>query len=556
MLLGLLSSMLTTNATPENPAFSLNDPEAWDLFRQGEPASSGESVTPRSAMSLGAMWQGVGVISGDVANATLNVHKDDGDREIDRSHPAQFLVSSEPNDETPAFEFWRRLMLHAILWQNAYAWIDRGGRRGGAPAGLYNLLPDRTFPKRAEDGTLYYMTEVDGNPQPLFRDEVLHVKGMSLMNGIGLSLVVQARNAIGLALAAEGFGAKFFANGSMAGGILEIPASWKETAAENLEIGWSKRTKGKDNWFRTAILRDGAKWQSTTVDPQKAQMGELRNEQVREIARFLMMPPSKLGLKDSVSYNSQEQAQIEYVTSCLAHWFGAISGECEMKLLSPEERRSGSRYMEHNYSKLIEVDTKTMAEVLQIERNAEVINANEWRRKINLPLRKDPKGNEYVNPNTKSAAAVDSEKADPAAKKKAADPAVKPAKPANEISKEVTALVHGAITRMARRVAFDAKASSKKPAKLLSWLDSKANEHRDVFHESVLPVANLVAAMTDQRGDDLCYAWAGRFFNEAVSGIDAVTKPPHSSTELEANVEKFCAEFESRIATEIATNLF
>lgn len=544
MIADLLASFLPRNASIENPSYSLNDPALWDLLRQGATTETGIAVNADIALSLGAVWQGVSIISGDVANATLNVFEEGDDRRIDTQHPAEFLVACEWNNETPAFEGWRRMMLHLLLWQNGYAWIERTNGRTGKPIGLYNLLPDRTVPKRTEDGELYYLTEVDGKPQTLFPEEVLHVKGLSMLNGIGLELIVKARESWGLALAAQGFGSKFFSNGAQSAGILEIPASWTEKAAQNLEEGFSKRTGGKDNWFKTVILREGAKFHGVTIDAQKSQMNELREEQVRDTARFLNLPPFKLGLHDSVSYNSQEQGQIQYVTGCLAHWFGAIAGEAEMKLLTLAERKSQSRFMEHNYSKLIEVDQQTMANVLLALRQGEFINANEGRRKLNLPKRKDDGGESYDNPNTKAAVAQ-------------APPGKEPAKPEpkKKVTPQAKAIVADAINRMARRVCLHARNAAKKPTTLVKWLDSKAHEHRAVFQEAVQPAAELIASMTDSTASELCCQWDGMFFVNLIQRIDDVTKPPHSQNDLEANVDAQCKLFEAELPQRLVESL-
>lgn len=547
MIADMLASFLPRNASLENPSYSLSDPALYDLLRQGTTTETGIAVNADVALSLGAVWQGVSIVSGDVANATLNVFMEGDDRKIDKEHPSQFLVACEWNSETPAFEGWRRNMVHSLLWQNGYAWIERQGGRYGKPIGLYNLLPDRTKPCRDKEGTLYYMTEVDGHPEVLYPEEVLHVKGLSMTNGVGLELILKARESWGLALAAQGFGAKFFANGAQSAGILEIPASWNDKAAQNLEEGFCKRASGKDNWFKTVILRDGAKFHGVTIDASKSQMNELRESQVRDTARFLNLPPFKLGLSDSVSYNSQEQGQIQYVTGCLAHWFGAISGEAEMKLLTHVERKTQSRFMEHNYSKLIEVDQKTMADVLVALRNGEFINANEGRRKLNLPKRKDSGGEDYLNPNTRSPATAG---ADTAEKTDAVPPEKK--KP---VSPQAKAVVSDAINRMARRVCLHARNAAKKPTTLVKWLDSKAHEHRSVFQEALLPAAELVASMTGGDSSSLCCQWDGMFFVNLIQRIDKVTQPPHSQNDLEANVDAQCKLFEAEVSRELIETL-
>lgn len=523
------------NASLENPTMSLNDPAAWDEILGGSASTSGIKVSHESALSYAPVWQAVSIISGDVAVATLDLYKrmPGGDRDVDTENNAQQLVSTQWNEETSAFDGWRRLMLHALLWTNGYAYIRRANRLG-EPLELLNLLPDRTTPRYDSNGKLFYITEVAGRLVPLFKEEVLHVKGLSIECGKGCDLVDKARNAIGLALAAEGSTSKFFANGMQAGGILEIPPNLTPKAKANLEEGWAKKYSGHDNWFKTVILRDGAKFHQVTIDAQKSQSHELREDQVRDVARFYNLPPFKLGISDSVSYGSAEQSQRVYLGG-LKHWFVAVSSECDIKLLKSEERKD--HFFEHNASKLIEIDFKTLNETLEIQRRNEIISANEWRRKVNLPKRTDKGGDEYVNPNIKSAP--------PAAS------GAKNAERDTRIRNAHRGLLSDAIDRMARRVTYNARRASKNPEKFCDWLDTGADEHRVVFDESVRPAVNVIAASGGVEAEPLYTSASTAFFSTLVASLNPFTEAPHKETDLATNVDRECKTFETTIAAAI-----
>lgn len=549
MIAEFVSSLLPW-ASLENPSTSLNDPDAYD-YLVNSVSESGIAVTPRTAMTLAPVWQGLSILSGDIAAATANVYKrlPENDREIDTAHEADFLISTRPNDEVSAFDLWRRLIVHTVLWQNGYLYIEKQGGVG-KPKGLYNLLPDRTGPARDKAGNLFYVTEVDGRPEPLAKEQVFHLRGLSLDLDKGYELFCAARDSWGLSLAAQGYGSKFFANGAQAGGLIEIPPTMTDLAADKLAEGLKKKHTGKDNWFKMMVLRDGAKFHNTTIDAEKSQLTELRDAQVAETARFLNMAPHKLGLKDSVSYNSAEQAQIQYITGCLTHWFAAIRGEAQIKFLTDKQQRSGSHFIDFNISKLIERDVKTTVEILEIERRNEIINAAEWRRKRNLPPRTDPAALEYMNPNTKSNPEPPTDE----------EPEDEPQSsnrqpPKNAMSAAVRGVCEDAIKRITRRVTSHARNAAKHPDKLIAWLDSKGHEHRDIFHEIVLPAATLAAEVTQSQGDDVCYAWGGKFFSGIVSLLDTVTKPPYSSTDLEANVNEQCVLFEAAVCHSLLGNL-
>jgi len=526
------------NASFESNALSLNDPAAWEqVLHGGTTSAAGETVTPSKALEVASVHQAVGMISGDVAMIPRHIYRrlEEDDREIDTDHPAEQLVSTQPSEYVSAFDYWRRLMAHALLWTNGYAYIERRGRLGD-PVSLVNLLPDRTAPAYTDRGELFYVTEVDGKLQPLFPWEVFHLKGLSLENGVGLNLVEKARNAVGLAIAAEGYGSKFFANGCQAGGVLEVPPAMTKKAADSLEEGWKHRYTGRDNWFKTVILREGAKFHAVTIDAEKSQLKELREEQVREVARFFNLPPFKLGLQDSVSYNSTEQAQLIYLASCLAVWLAGIQGEAHVKLLTDQQRKSRSHYLDHNRSVILEIDVKTLNEVLAIQRTNEVISPNEWRRKINLRPRTDGGGDDYGNPNTKSGGG-DAGQAGGGQKEPE-----EPDEEDDETAEALAKLVRGAAARAARRVAHDVQAMARKPAKLLAWLDSAGQDHRGVFRDYLTDAVGMVAVLTGRDPGPLLVAAEGRFFEHVLAELRPLTEPPHKAADLDTSVKAACRD--------------
>ena len=544
----------------ENPQYGLSDPAVFDFLGAGLLSEAGTRVNHDISLSLAPVWQAVGMISGDAGAMPRELYRrlPDGDREIATNHPARFLVSTEWNNEYPAFDGWRRLFAHALLWQNGYAYIERKGRFG-PPLSLTNLLPDRTKPMRDKrTGELVYITEVDGEPWVLYKEEVLHLKGLSIKPGIGADLVHHARNCFGLALAAESYGSKFFANGAQAAGVIMVPASFSEKAVQNLEEGFRKRTS-KDNWFKIAILRDGSKFESVSIDAQKAQLKELREDQVRDVARFFNLPPFKLGVAGSVSYNSTEQGQLVYLQSALSHWLMASKTEAQMKLLTLAERKAGQVYLGHNILEWLELDTKTQNEVLEIQRRNEVINANEWRQVIHRNRRADPGGDEYVNPNTKSvqpgqpgSGSGSSDAPDPNDPSKAGKPIPPPpAPPAQAVRRAHRDLLADAINRAARRLCFDATTASKKPGKFLAWLDGGALDHRKVFDDSLRPSVTAYCSVFSGDVEAVQCDLAGRFFAAILTDLKPLLEPPHLATDLECNVTAACLHFEATISDKL-----
>lgn len=379
-----------TRATIENPSVSLQDPDAWDeLFGSGSKADSGIKVTPEKALTLASVWQAVSMISGDVARLPLDVYRrleDDG-REVDKAHPAWWLVRKQFNDELHAFNGWRMLLVHALIWNNAYAFITRNGR--GEPKELHPLLPDRTVVERIKGG-LYVVTE-SARPsgerylKPIPYADVLHLQGIGLEVGVGAKLVKFARHAMGLALARQGFASKFFKHGVRSGGILEMPLGSSKGFQKNVEEGFAKHHEGEEGWFKTVILRDGVKFHETSFNAQEAQMNETSEEVVREVARYFNLQPSRLGVKGSVSYNSKSEDNQDYLDTTLSPWLTGAAYECNAKLLSQQQQFNDSHYFEHNTRSLLRMDYLKRVQAGSMGTKARLFTTNEWRQAENLP---------------------------------------------------------------------------------------------------------------------------------------------------------------------------
>jgi len=135
-----------------------------------------------------------------------------------------------------SFIFRETLMTHLLLWGNAYSQIIRNGK--GEVVALYPLMPDRMKVDRDEHGKLYYeytvydADDVDGRRgtdrvgrtvklQPY---DVLHIPGLGFDGLVGYSPIAMAKNAIGLTIATEEYGSKFFANGAAPSGVWSIRA--------------------------------------------------------------------------------------------------------------------------------------------------------------------------------------------------------------------------------------------------------------------------------------------------------------------------------------------
>lgn len=289
-------------------------------------STSGKVVTERSSMQMTAVYSCVRILSEAVAGLPLHLYKynDSGGKEKAIDHPLYFLLHDEPNPEMSSFVFRETLMTHLLLWGNAYAQIIRNGK--GEVVALYPLMPNRMTVDRDEKGQLYYQYNTSKDEAPTMKGstvilkvtDVLHIPGLGFDGLVGYSPIAMAKNAIGMAIACEEYGAKFFANGATPGGLLEYPGTVKDP--ERVRESWNKGFSGSSNANKVAILEEGMKYTPISISPEQAQFLETRKFQINEIARIFRVPPHMVGDLEKSSFSNIEQQSLEFVKYTLEPW--------------------------------------------------------------------------------------------------------------------------------------------------------------------------------------------------------------------------------------------
>lgn len=202
---------------------------AYRFFFGGTQA--GKTVNERTAMQQTAVYTCIRILSESIAGLPLHLYRytKDGGKEKAIDHPLYFLLHDEPNSEMSSFVFRETLMTHLLLYGNCYSQIIRNGK--GEITALYPLMAKRMRVDRDSNGQLYYEYQrttdeaptMKGNTVILSPHDVLHIPALGFDGLIGYSPIAMAKNAVGLSIAAEEYGAKFFANGATPGGVLEHP---------------------------------------------------------------------------------------------------------------------------------------------------------------------------------------------------------------------------------------------------------------------------------------------------------------------------------------------
>lgn len=338
--MGIFKGLFRTRDAPQNRTAG----SSYSFFMGG--SASGKQVNERTSMQMTAVYSCVRILSETVASLPLNVYRytDTGGKEKAIDHSLYRLLHDEPNPEMSSFIFRETLMTHLLLWGNAYAQIIRNGK--GEVIALYPLMPDRMTVDRDSNGRLYYKYRKSNDDAPtmesgvvsLAPSDVLHVPGLGFDGLVGYSPIAMAKNAIGLAIAAEEYGSKFYANGAAPSGVLEHPGTLKDPT--RVRDSWNSTFGGSSNSHKVAVLEEGMKYTPISISPNEAQFLETRKFQINEIARIFRVPPHMVGDLEKSSFSNIEQQSLEFVKYTLDPWVIRWEQALYRTLLSEEEKKT------------------------------------------------------------------------------------------------------------------------------------------------------------------------------------------------------------------------
>lgn len=377
------------NPVPAQPeAVNLRDADQWrTLFGSGRESSSGLKVNHKNVIGYPPFWRGVNLLSNGVSCLPVDVFRRRGDdRDVDRNHPAQQLCKLEASPIQSAERFRKTLTSHALIFGNGFAWIEREGRGNvGDPVALWTLDPQNVI-VRYMDGELWYCTVIEGEPAKFPGRDVIHIPNLTHNGVCGYSCLDIFADALGVGMAAQRFGGRFFSNGANMSGVLMFPQAFSEEKLRNTMAAWKEMNEGLQTAHRVAPLQDGVKFQPVSVSPEQGQFLETRSFEIRGVvASILGVPPHLLGDDSRTSHNSLEQENKSYLNHSLNPWLKEWEIEMSRKLLRAQERRRGTRFIEFNRDAAVQMDFKERAEGIRTQIETGILSVNEGRKLQNLP---------------------------------------------------------------------------------------------------------------------------------------------------------------------------
>lgn len=493
-ILNRISGLFRRSA--ENPAIPLSDADAFLDYFGGPESSSGVRINRGSALTYSPVWRAVNLISRDVAKLPLFVYErtDDGKNRA-TVHPSYSLLRWKPNSEMTSYVFRQVLMASTLLDGNGYAYILRD--RDANAVELIPLMSDRVTPVRENGRLLYVVTLVTGEQRKVLAENMLHVKGLGFDGLVGYSPIQKARNSLGVGMAAEEFGGRYFSNDAKPGVVLEHPGKLSDQAAKRLRESWSAMHKGLSRAHSAAILEEGMKVNPFSHNARDSQLLELRQFQVRDVANWFGVPPHKLGDTTRTAFASLEQENQSYLDDALDGWLVAWEEECREKLLTEQQKREDTHFIEFERKALVRADLKTRSEYYaKALGGAPWMVVDEVRSLENMNDLPDGVGEIYQRPLNMAQSTTDVV-VDPA--NDPVEPQIDPPARSKDITNATRAVLVDALKRMAKRLATHARKAAK--VDLVAWSSSGMNEHRAVLVEAITPAVVAHATASGGKAD-------------------------------------------------------
>jgi HK97 family phage portal protein len=312
----------------------LDDPALLE-FLGGGGTASGATVNTHTALRNTAMFRAVSLISNSVGMLPLQLIEEETKKKA-VDHPLYRLLHREPNNWQSAFDFRCLMQLRALVKGNAYALVIRSM---GRVIRLVPIDPDRVRPVQGPDWTVRYEYQrPDGGKVVYAAEEIFHLRGLSLDGLNGLSLVTQAREAIGEALQAQRASARLFKHGVLAGAPLQTDNRLSDEAFERLKASLEEIYTGADNAHKSPIFEEGVKFGTGPSTARDSQLLELRRFGVEETARVSGVPRPLLAMDETAWGSGIGELGRFFVTYALDPWFTAWEQAVERTLLVGKEK--------------------------------------------------------------------------------------------------------------------------------------------------------------------------------------------------------------------------
>lgn len=367
--MGVLNDIFSTKraaeTTPVNGGFS----GVFDLSGWLGGGTATTMTTPKTALTISAFYNGVEQLSNDIAKLPKSVYVKDGEsRNKDSENPINYLLNKAPNDLMTAFDFWKIMVVSAIIKGDGFARIVRNAQSGIEESYYFLDYDDVKVFKQGNKLIYMYKGEV------ISSEDMIHLKYFSFDGLRGISLIKFAAKQLGITLDAQNYGAEVYKDKGIGYGVLETDKQVDTANKKAIEAGFSaKMTSGAK--YKTALLDEGFKYKSITITPAEAQFLETNKNGVLEICRWLNINPHKVKDFSSGTYANVYQQSIEHTQDSIMPWAIRIEQEIDRKSFP----KDSNKYFKININALLRGDLESKRNYYTAMIYAGIMTRNEVR---------------------------------------------------------------------------------------------------------------------------------------------------------------------------------
>lgn len=503
------------------------------------PTAAGVSVTADSALTFSAVFAAHKILAESVAMLPLFMLKRTSKgKEPAPEHPLYPILHDVANPEMDAYLVRETLTSHLAGWGRAHAKIDYDAR--GRITSYWPIHPGRVEVRRdAAKQIVFVVTLPDGQTRTYKKWEMLHLRGMSPDGVSAYSPIKLARQGIGLAIAAEAYGASFFGNGAAPQGILIHPNRLDEDVSTRIRDSWNQAHQGIGNANKIALLEEGMSYEKIGIPPDDAQFLQTRQFQVEEVARWYRIPAPMLAMTDkAMTYASVEAFGIQFVIYTLYPWLVRWEKAISAQLLLERERKDF--FAEHLMTALLRGDTTSRYQAYATGRQWGWMSVNDIRTLENM--NRIEGGDIYLTPLNMTSGS-----------------------PPAKVQKSYLPVFADAVMRILRREINDVRAAMQKilvkrgAEEFIDWLGDFYTEHQDFivrsltspamsFAELIAEGSELDVADVNERTQQVLKAFALRRATLAQEMIKNAVSENEPGAALEQLFNEWDAPYAERLA--------
>lgn len=224
--------------------------------------------------------------------------------------------------------------------------------------------------------------KADSQPVHVPANKILHIRGPSLHGTRGLDVVKLAASAIGLSKDATAHAGRLFKGGAAVGGLFTTDENLRDQQRKDLlDVLREQENDAHNGAYKNMLLWGGLKFQHRSYAPEQAQLMQIRNQQIEEIARAFDVNPIMIGYTGdkTPTYASAEQLFVSHVVHSLGPWYTCIEQELYRQMLNDEQRDNDWDY-KHIVQGLMRGSHKDRAEYYTKRYSVGSISPNEIRK--------------------------------------------------------------------------------------------------------------------------------------------------------------------------------